>query len=65
MFCGLHPYRNSEIDMREIKLWLGRHPNVVITIIVALTVALVAAMYFGYDLAWIPALFTRAIWGGQ
>lgn len=51
--------------MTEIKLWLGRHPNVVITIIVALTVALVAAMYFGYDLAWIPALLRRALWGGQ
>mgnify|MGYP001172880004 CR=1 FL=1 len=40
--------------MTEIKLWLGRHPNVVIALIVALTVALVAAMYFSYDLSWIP-----------
>lgn len=51
--------------MTEIKLWLGRHPNVVIAIIVSLTVALVAAMYFGYNLAWIPALLTRLIGGGQ
>jgi hypothetical protein len=34
-------------------------------LIVALTVALISAMYFGYDLAWIPALLRRAIWGGQ
>ena len=51
--------------MTEIKLWLGRHPTVVIALIVALTISLVAAMYFGYDLSWIPALFRRAIWGGQ
>lgn len=51
--------------MTEIKLWLGKHPNVVIALIVALTVALVAAMAFHYDLSWIPALLRRAIWGGQ
>jgi hypothetical protein len=51
--------------MREIKLWLGRHPNVVIALIVALTVALVAAMFFHYDLSWLPAVLVRAIWGGN
>ena len=50
--------------MTEIKRWLGKHPNVVIALIVALTVALVAAMYFGYELSWIPPLI-RAIWGGK
>ena len=40
--------------MTEIKLWLGKHPNVVIALIVALTVALIAAMAFHYDLSWIP-----------
>lgn len=49
-------------DMNEIKLWLGQHPNVVIALIAALTVALVAAMHFSYDLSWIPALF-RALLG--
>lgn len=39
-----------------IKLWLGNHPNVVIALIAALTVALVAAMAFHYDLSWIPAI---------
>jgi glucan phosphoethanolaminetransferase (alkaline phosphatase superfamily) len=43
-------------DMNEIKLWLGRHPNVVIALIAGLTIALVAAMYFSYDLSWIPGL---------
>lgn len=42
--------------MTEIKVWLGKHPNVVIALIVALTIALVAAMYFSYDLSWIPGL---------
>ena len=51
--------------MTEIKLWLGKHPNVVIVLIASLTVALVAAMYFGYNLAWIPALLFRAFGGGQ
>jgi len=41
----------------EIKLWLGNHPNVVIALIAGLTIALVAAMYFKYDLSWIPAIF--------
>ena len=40
--------------MTEIKLWLGQHPNVVIALIAALTVALIAAMFFHYDLSWIP-----------
>jgi len=48
--------------MREIKTWLGRHPNVVITLIAALTIALVAAMYFSYDLSWIPGFF-RSLFG--
>jgi hypothetical protein len=48
--------------LTEIKRWLGKHPNVVIALIVALTVALVAAMHFSYDLSWIPALF-RALLG--
>lgn len=48
--------------MTEIKKWLGKHPNVVIALIAGLTVALVAAMAFHYDLSWIPALF-RALLG--
>jgi len=40
--------------MTEIKVWLGKHPNVVIALIAALTVALIAAMAFHYDLSWIP-----------
>mgnify|MGYP006372268743 CR=1 FL=1 len=42
--------------MREIKIWLGNHPNVVIAMLVCLTVALIAAMLFHYDLGWIPSL---------
>lgn len=51
--------------MTEIKVWLGKHPNVVIALIVALTVALVAAMAFHYDLSWIPGMLVRAIWSGN
>jgi len=43
-------------DMNEIKRWLGQHPNVVIALIAGLTIALVAAMYFSYDLSWIPSI---------
>ncbi len=43
-----------EHELIEIKLWLSQHPNVVIALIVALTVALIAAMAFHYDLSWIP-----------
>ena len=48
-------------DMNEIRSWLGQHPNVVIALIVALTVALVAAMYFSYDLSWIPAILRSLV----
>lgn len=48
-------------DMSEIKLWLGNHPNVVISVIAALTVALVAAMAFHYDLSWIPDILRGLI----
>lgn len=50
--------------MREIKLWLGKHPNVVIALIAGLTISLVAAMFFRYDLSWLPGLLVHAIWGG-
>lgn len=43
-------------DMNEFKLWLGQHPNVVIALIASLTIALVAAMAFHYDLSWIPSI---------
>ena len=52
-------------DMTEIKVWLGKHPNVVIALIAALTVALIAAMAFHYDLSWIPGMLVRAIWSGN
>lgn len=42
--------------MREIKIWLGNHPSVVIALLVCLTLALIAAMFFRYDLGWIPGL---------
>ncbi|MFN8493132.1 MAG: hypothetical protein U0350_36350 [Caldilineaceae bacterium] len=42
--------------MSKLEAWLGQQPRVVIALIVAITVLLVAAMVFGYDLAWIPAL---------
>lgn len=51
--------------MREIKLWFGQHPNVVIAALVCVTVGIVAAMYFRYDLSWLPAVLVRAIWGGK
>ncbi len=44
-----------------MKLWLGKHPNVVIALIVSLTVALVAAMYFSYDLSWIPDILRSLV----
>ena len=43
--------------MQEVKIWLGQHPNVVIAIITALTILLIAAMFFGLDLSWISAIF--------
>ena len=45
----------------QVVKWAGDHPSVVIAAIAALTVALVAAMYFGYDLSWIPALLQRLV----
>lgn len=50
--------------MREIKLWFGQHPNVVIAALVCVTAGMIAAMYFGYDLSWFPQL-VRAMWGGK
>ena len=42
--------------MQDIKLWLGNHPNVVIAIIVSLTILLLAAMFLGLDLSFIPRI---------
>lgn len=42
--------------MNKIEVWLGKHPYVVITVIVCLAVLLIAAMAFHYDLSWIPPL---------
>lgn len=41
----------------DIKTWLGQHPNIVLAIIASLTVLLLAAMFFGLDLSWMPAIF--------
>lgn len=43
--------------MNDVKIWLGKHPNIVLAMIAALTVLLLAAMAFGLDLSWMPAIF--------
>lgn len=42
--------------MREIKLWLGQHPNIVLAIIASLTILILAAMLLGLDLSFIPTI---------
>ncbi len=65
LFVGLGVAFVGGDELIEIKLWLSQHPNVVIALIVALTVALIAAMAFHYDLSWIPGMLVRAIWSGN
>lgn len=45
------------MNYNEIKLWLGQHPNIVLAIIASLTTLILAAMFLGLDLSWIPAIF--------
>lgn len=49
--------------MSRVAGWLKDNPMLFAVIVVCLTVALVAAMYFGLDLSWIPALLNRLIPG--
>ena len=47
--------------MKTIINWLGRHPEVVIALMVCVTVAIISAMFFHYDLSFIPALLGRLL----
>jgi len=39
--------------------WLGNHPTVVIASVVSIALCIIAAMAFGYSLAWLPPLLGR------
>lgn len=51
--------------MKTIINWLGRNPKIVAVGVVCVTVSIVAAMFFHYDLSWLPLVLVRAIWGGK
>jgi hypothetical protein len=38
--------------MTTVINWLGRNPKIVAVGVVCVTVGIVAAMYFGYDMSW-------------
>lgn len=47
--------------MKSIWEWLQGNPLIVGVLLVCITVAIIAAMYFGLDLSWIPALLNRFV----
>ena len=50
-------------NMKTAINWLGQHPTVVVAALVCLTFALISAMYFHYDLSWIPDLLQKIVGG--
>ena len=50
--------------MKTVINWFGNNPKIVAVALICLTVGMIAAMYFGYDLSWFPQL-VRAMWGGK
>lgn len=53
------------MSYEKIEIWLSKNPKVVIAIIAALTILLIAAMFLGLDLSWIPGLLRIALTGHQ
>lgn len=50
--------------LSQLGVWISQNQTVSIAVAGFITVAIVAAMYFGLDLSWIPSLVNRLIGNG-
>lgn len=65
--CWVHPGKRVASGLRRaiketesmIIKWFGNHPIVVISFVVSIALCIIAAMAFGYSLAWLPPLLGR------
>lgn len=47
--------------MSQWSVWLKENQTLVIVLLLCITLLLLAAMYFGLDLSWVPGLLSRFV----
>lgn len=47
--------------MQAIEKWMGRHPTTVNITIICIAATIIAALYLGVDLSWLPALLSKLV----